>query len=394
MRHSLRWEGKIGQHAGMKRRVRWIVPIVLLAALGGGLWWANRPEVRVLSSPYPTGYLSYREAGRSPWINVGFGRTRLQFPKPIPPVRLSPSEGHGFAGFLDIHAELWPRGRWDIQGTKFAAQGQVLESIIRPHPGGPVSMDSTRIGISVPYALRPEFQVAQLDVNDASAPITVQLPLAPAHREPPLEPTSTTVGPWTITARPRLLKTTASPVEFEITVSGPDRGEMLIDYPWIHHAMWGYNPRLPCGITARANKPFILTVSARREDDFVGVLHEVVPEPLEFTTRAAPASITELYLGDKKVYALRGQPIWAPGQLGYFVFRYGGDWFGNGARSYSDAPDEEHAGQGIGWRLGTLPGGQTLHGVGYKLTKSYPFTLKLKRPVTDEILGFGTQPHY
>jgi hypothetical protein len=217
--------------------------------------------------------------------------------------------------------------------------------------------------------------------------------LAPPHKPVPLEATEASVGPWTIHARPKPWRATAVPAEFELEVEGPKGQELLIDYDWIHYGMWGYNPPKKCGIWAFSNKPYGLTVNPRMDVPMRGVLHVVKAVPVEFIVSKNPSipnQIDLLYDG-KCVQAGWRQNSCPPAAFGFKAFRIEDTFFGNATPMYlKDAIDPP---AGSGWQSGSkFKDGQVIGGFAYRIVKSYPFELPLRRPVSKETLSFGTHP--
>lgn len=157
--------------------------------------------------------------------------------------------------------------------------------------------------------------------------------------------------------------------------------------------MYGYNPLLKCGIRATSNSPFTLTVNARLNHDFVGTIHEVQSIPLAFTFKTHPIHKQQLCVYVDKLCVNSGWrgPCVLPSALGMKVFRIGNEFFGNATCNYRREPNEVGDTRAY-LDMAKFKAGQVVQGFGYKVRRSHPFTLQLKRPVTKAMLGFGTQP--
>lgn len=332
-------------------------------------------------------------------IDIGLpGGGRLKFPQTLN-VDLSLKRDHGFAGFLDVRDDTGTgRGEIKVDGLSYRTSMRILASKKMTRRFGASVINGnfvTRGAYGIPYALKPEFRKANIQALSTGEWTEIELPLAPEHKEAPLQTSEVTVGPWTLSAQARPWKTTNAPVEFEMKLSGPSDRLLLVDYDWIHNGIMGYNPLLKCGISATPNQPFPFTANARLDRPLKGTICEVERIPLELVVDKNPKynGQADLYLDGKCVYTGWRKNSHPPVTFGFKTFEYGGTFFGNATHPYLTEPIESN---NPGWkaplRVESLTDGQKIKAYGYRVIKSYSFSLDLKRPVTKELLALGTQP--
>ena len=379
----------------MRKHRRWLFPLIALGAISIVVAWQKQPSIRIGASSVPLSYIPAGAVNAKPKVSFSLpGVGKVQFPRPVK-MLLSPSRDQGWAGFIEHPVNKgfqgWPQ--WKVGDLQFRATSRALGS--KPDPSRPGIRIVTRAAFGAPYALRPEYRPAMLQYKQDGEWVEVELPLAPAHAEPKIEDSSVSAGDWIVHARPKPWKTTASPVEFEIEIEGREGVELLVDYDWIHHDTWGYNPLKKVGIWAWSNKSFPLTVSARIAPPLEGVIHEVKAVPVEFKVSRRPGfpQQMDIFFQGKCVQAGWLQNSHHPNSFGFKAFRVGDRFFGNATPNFVTKPAEPENWSG---RLDgqKLKDGQVIQGYGYRVLKSYPFKLQLNRPVTKEMLSFGTQPKF